>query len=117
VSASPADPPRRGRPCVRGDPCAFAAALIEEIAPREQAGWSATWSRADAAGRHALDAALDAIDEPFEGRLARDLVAALPAGAVLFAGSSMPIRDLDAYMAPREGLRVVGNRGASGIDG
>jgi 2-succinyl-5-enolpyruvyl-6-hydroxy-3-cyclohexene-1-carboxylate synthase len=84
-------------------------------------GWLDDWRRAGEAAHRAADAVLaaeaDAGPALTEPLIAREVLSALPAGALLWAGSSMPVRDIDLTMPPRDDIRVLASRGASGIDG
>jgi 2-succinyl-5-enolpyruvyl-6-hydroxy-3-cyclohexene-1-carboxylate synthase len=80
--------------------------------------WAAGWLAADRVAGEAMSTWLEALDEPFEGAPFPALAAALPDGAVLWAGSSMPVRDLDAWLPSTDrAITVRSSRGANGIDG
>jgi 2-succinyl-5-enolpyruvyl-6-hydroxy-3-cyclohexene-1-carboxylate synthase len=81
------------------------------------AGWIERWRDADAAVGKALDRGLDDPSAPGGLRLARALVDALPADALLVVGSSNPIRDVSLAAVPRSDVLVLANRGGAGIDG
>ena len=80
------------------------------------AEWLKLWQDAETAASAAIDDVLDNEDAAELG-LARALHAALPADSLLFLGSSMPVRDVFVAAAPRDGVTVLANRGAAGIDG
>ena len=132
-SAGWLDPGRTATLRLTADPSALLDATATLLAAHGPAPWHGTegpppgslppgpwlreWLEAERAAREAIDGLLDEWAEPFEGRVARDLVGWMPAGGTLVVGSSMPVRDVDAFARPREGLRFVANRGLSGIDG
>jgi 2-succinyl-5-enolpyruvyl-6-hydroxy-3-cyclohexene-1-carboxylate synthase len=98
------------------DPVTVCRSLAAELTPRSESSWAASVRVAEEACWGALD---DVLAEPyFDGSAVADMVAALPAGALLFAGNSLPVRHVVQFGRPRKiPLHVYANRGASGIDG
>jgi 2-succinyl-5-enolpyruvyl-6-hydroxy-3-cyclohexene-1-carboxylate synthase len=95
-----------------GEPDALGAA---QSSPR--GAWSGAWAALDAAAREVLDAASEEETPTHEGAIWSRLAGGAP-GATVFVSNSMPVRDLDAFGLPDDRRwTVLGNRGASGIDG
>ncbi len=113
----PVDPQHRAAVVLEGDAVAICEALTAATAPR-RAAWADGFSRADARADSTLASALASERRLTEPGVARAVVSALPAGARLVLGSSMPIRDVDAFAPDPPGpVRVLANRGLNGIDG
>ena len=111
VSASPAGP---ASPAGRAGPAGPASPAVPGLDDR----WTADWLAADRAAEAAMAGWLADLDEPFEGAPWRALADALPDGSLLWAASSMPVRDLDGWLPTTErSITVRSNRGANGIDG
>ncbi len=111
------DAEHRAAHVLHADPAAACQALVHLVGGRSNETWRAAWAAAEAAAQTAIDQVLGTRSEATEPGLARTLVGALPDDATLVVSSSMPVRDVEWYGAPREGLRVLANRGANGIDG
>ncbi|WP_435125191.1 2-succinyl-5-enolpyruvyl-6-hydroxy-3-cyclohexene-1-carboxylic-acid synthase [Halobaculum sp. D14] len=102
---------------VVADPSRLAATVARRITGPSSSAWRDRW---EAAERTHWDAVDDAVagDEPFEGRVLADVAELAPEPATVFVSNSMPVRDADRFARPRaKSLTVLGNRGASGIDG
>lgn len=111
------DPHRAAADRLAVDAEALLSAVAKRLDGARTSAWLDAWLGAERTARTAIDALLDRDDEPFDARVVRDVAAAAPDGAALLVASSMPVRDLEWFAAPREGVRFLANRGANGIDG
>jgi len=109
------DPAHAASLVLAGDAVATAFALADRVV--RPAGASLPFADADQRARSGLEAAFAREEEPSEAAVARELLAALPAGSQLFVSSSMPVRDVDAWAGRAAAVRVLANRGVNGIDG
>jgi 2-succinyl-5-enolpyruvyl-6-hydroxy-3-cyclohexene-1-carboxylate synthase len=115
------DPSRLASDVIHADArrlCESLAATVRPGAGTPASPWAALWMRLGEVARRAIRQRLDVLTEPFEGKALSELCGLLPDGATLYVGNSMPVRDLDTFTpgSPKT-IRVLGNRGASGIDG
>ena len=86
--------------------------------PPADPSWLRAFLGAEARASAVLERCMEAETELLEPRAVREVAAALPEGALLYASNSMPVRDLDAFLpVSSRRLRVLANRGAAGIDG
>jgi len=90
---------------------------ISKIDRNEDRAWLTSWSDAEGKAQDAIDAALTYEVSLSEPAVARAVYRSIPDSSNLFVSSSMPIRDVEWFTAPRSGLQVYANRGVNGIDG
>lgn len=118
------DPLRLASDLIHTDARLLCDSLVAALQPRGglrpsiDAPWPALWRRLGREAREAVNRRLDATEEPFEGKIFSELAALLTDGATLYVGNSMPVRDLETFFpSVPTAIRILGNRGASGIDG
>ncbi len=112
------DPDHHLHTLYRCDALDLVERLLERFPPHEAdrmppSPWLAAWRRAEEAVARMLQGT-----PVGEGHVLPHLVDALPEGAWLVVGNSLPVRHLEEMALPRaKTLHVWGNRGTSGIDG
>jgi 2-succinyl-5-enolpyruvyl-6-hydroxy-3-cyclohexene-1-carboxylate synthase len=99
---------------VRTEPARLCRALLAHAPSPAPAAWLRGFLELEQHGRPRWPEG----QEPPEAWVVAELARALPEGATLFSGNSMAIRELDSFLdGDARALRVLANRGASGIDG
>lgn len=93
------------------------ASELADISYVSHPDWLQVWKKVNRAAKSVL---ADSIGETnlTEGEAVLGIREVIPANSILFAGNSMPIRDVDTFWFTNEKqVAIYANRGANGIDG
>ncbi|MFB6205446.1 MAG: 2-succinyl-5-enolpyruvyl-6-hydroxy-3-cyclohexene-1-carboxylic-acid synthase [Haloglomus sp.] len=103
---------------VAADPTRLAASVSGRVDASVDPAWRERFAAAERAHWRTVADGPAPDEPPHEGQVLAAVAEHTPEPATLFVSNSMPVRDLDRFGEPRAAaLRVLGNRGASGIDG
>ena len=113
------DPHHLASDVVQVDAASFCRGLVSRDRGRgSSSAWLDEWVGFSRSVGEGVEGHMAEIDELFEGKIFHEIQEHIPAPAILFAGNSMPVRDMDTFMSSSgRRIKVMGNRGASGIDG
>jgi 2-succinyl-5-enolpyruvyl-6-hydroxy-3-cyclohexene-1-carboxylate synthase len=101
---------------LHADPSAVCHRAASSLTPQRDMCWLHEWQDAEHNAQSALDDAMRECDW-FDMLAVNDVLAALPAGARLFAGNSLSVRHIDTLAQAGRDIELFGSRGVSGIDG
>lgn len=115
------DPALLSNDVIHADPVRFCRAMslvVSENWCDSPSGWLEDWMAIDQSTRRTLTTEIDREETLFEGRIFQELARILPEQSTLYAGNSMPVRDMDTFFPASDSyIQMLSNRGANGIDG
>ncbi|MFH1195324.1 MAG: 2-succinyl-5-enolpyruvyl-6-hydroxy-3-cyclohexene-1-carboxylic-acid synthase [bacterium] len=116
------DPSGTAKKLIKITPFEFCMQIITELDrkkfERHSTFWMRTFQSTECHCEDLKQKIISSAEFPFEGRIAIELIEAMPDSANLMISNSTPIRDVDFFAsALGKKLNIFTNRGASGIDG
>jgi 2-succinyl-5-enolpyruvyl-6-hydroxy-3-cyclohexene-1-carboxylate synthase len=111
------EPSNQAETIVRAEARSLASGLADRLGGGPQ-HWQAAWLEAGRQAAAAIEAELEALEEPTEPGAHAVLARLYADGDLVYTASSMPIRDQEAFVpSAATRARFLCNRGANGIDG
>jgi 2-succinyl-5-enolpyruvyl-6-hydroxy-3-cyclohexene-1-carboxylate synthase len=115
------DPTNAAESLTFGGTAVVAGALVQALSAHRasaQLDFRASLTRANERVWQCIDRHLASARELTEATAVRTAVAAVPEGGLLVVGNSLPVREVDAFVASSaRRIQVASQRGANGIDG